>query len=391
MKKITVLILFIASLAVHGQEAKIDISNEKSECEKQLLKLDSEIDLLLKSIITLTEKGDSTSLKTALDIVNNTIRSKVSEYKLIQQTCLSNISLKVNSDLELISSNITNFEQKVKDKNAQLEDCNKKNNNEVANSLLKELKDLFKNSEEKQILIDKQNTKIDKLKTDSINIWKQFAHIQSDTVVLNKQIVDYKKELKNRDDMIEVYKDQKSLFSIGLAFGPNFDSKGDYTYLVSQDSTIQEKQVGIGANGMVSAVVSFEFKIPFMEKTSQKIFKWTESSKENRPFPGSYKFLLNVPLTETLLQDKENAIGIFNKKVALGLGFGIDVLKLANGKQSLSIFYIANFSPIKKLDVDYYSDYKFKEGYPNKIDLNNYVTYNEFNLTHFVGIYLSLF
>jgi hypothetical protein len=391
MKNLVLAFLLIISYYSYSQETNIDLSAIKSECEIDILNLNSEFEQLLKSINELTLKGDSTSLKTALDIVNNTFKSKVGEYKIIKESCLSKITKKVNDELGLIRTNIFNLEKRIEEKLIQLNDCNLRNNNEVANSLLRELKELFKNLEEKQTLIINQQAVIKKIKEDSVVITKLYSNLLIDTINLNKQIFTLKKDLEKKDAIIEVYKEKKSLFDVGLAFGPNFDSKGDYVYLVNEDSTIQENQVGIGANGMVSAVVSFEFKLAFLEKASQRAFKWSESTKENRFLPGTCKMLINIPLTETLFQDKENAIGLFNQKMALGLGAGIDLLKLANGKQSLSLFYIVNFSPVQRLDVDYYANYKFLEGYPNKIDLNNYVTYNELNITHFIGLYLSLF
>ncbi len=391
MKKTVLFLICILPILSMAQTARIDLSNQNSSCQSELIKLDVELENLLNTINELTVKGDSVNMKRALDIVNNSFKSKIKEYKKLQDECLKGITSKVNLDLEVINNIISDLEKRVEEKNSQLADCNLKNNNEVANSLLKELKVLFKNVEQKQILIDKQIAEIKRLKEDSVIVMKSYGEIKNDTIVLNKQIFSLKKDIEKKDAVIDVFKDKSSLFSIGLAFGPNFDNKGDYIYLVNGDSTIQEKQVGQGANGMVSAVVSFQFELPFMVKASQKAFKWNETSKKNIVLPGSYKFLLNVPLTETLFQDKENAIGIFNKKMALGFGFGIDILRLANGKQSLSAFYIVNFSPVTRLDTEYYSDYNFTEGYPNKIDLNNYVTYNEVNTTHFVGLYLSLF
>lgn len=379
--KIFLLLTLLLITNTYSQVNNIDISQQKNDCKNKLSESLNGIKAVLDNYNAILTTGDTAR---AINILNTSIGDKINPISEITDICLQSISASIDFQFESIKTQYESISQ-------TLAECNKRNNNEVANVLLSRLKELFDKLEQKERDLNNRDIRIEKLSKDSLALSNNIKNLTETARVKSLVIDSLKKEIEKKDIAIEIYREQKSLFNIGLAFGVNIDSKGDYNYLVNPDSTIQEKQVGVGGNGMVSAVASFEFLLPFIQSFSKNLFGWNDETKNNRPLPGYFKILLNIPLTETLYQDKENAIGLFNKKIALGIGVGLDLLRLGNGNQSLSIFYIINFSSVRKLQTEYYKDYKFSEGYPNKINLDNYVTITEPNTTHFIGLYLALF
>ncbi len=402
MKKLILLFVLIQlGFNIYSQsENKFNIDLKTQNCLEDFESFKSSMVEILELIPNYYKIQNPDSAEYVKDF-NFKIKSATEELDKLQEihdNCLSLYNGQIKKQLDEIQKM---YDELLENKNyfeKTLQDYNKQQSDIVAGVLLDKLSELFSRLEKKQTEIEGLKNNIDSLKNVVLKEKRDsIKFLKSNNLSLDKKIKDFDIKLQLANAELKGYKEKQSFFNVGLAFGVNFDNKGEYNYYVKPDSTLYEKNVGKGGNGMVSAIASFEFDI---NQVLDSLFNRKKSDAEklaelekNKFLPGTFKLLLNIPLTETLLQDKENAIGLFNKKMALGFGLGIDLLKSKNRKQSLTLFYIVNVSSVKKVDINYYTDfdYKFTEGYPNKIDVSNYETFNEPNITHFIGLYLSMF
>lgn len=115
---------------------------------------------------------------------------------------------------------------------------------------------------------------------------------------------------------------------LGLSFGFNYFFNGEEHYYVKQDSTIGSYGKKQGVSGMLSALVGYKLN-------------------------SKHSVLLNVPLGD-LSSSPNQAIGVFNKKVAGGLGYGYNV-------SDLSFILVVNIFPYDKLALEIVQDKKFEQ------------------------------
>lgn len=115
---------------------------------------------------------------------------------------------------------------------------------------------------------------------------------------------------------------------LGLSFGFNYFFNGEQNYYIKQDSTIGVYGKKHGVSGMLSALVGYKIK-------------------------PKHSVLLNVPLGD-LSGSPNQAIGVFNKKVAGGLGYGYTI-------SDLSFIVVVNIFPYDKLAIDIIENKKFEQ------------------------------
>lgn len=106
---------------------------------------------------------------------------------------------------------------------------------------------------------------------------------------------------------------------VGLSFGFNYFLNGQQNYYIKPDSTIGTFGNSQGVSGMLSALLGYRI----VEK---------------------YSVFLNVPLGD-ISPNPNQAIGVFNKKVAGGLGYGYNY-------KDLSLIVVVNIFPYEKLALE---------------------------------------
>ena len=112
---------------------------------------------------------------------------------------------------------------------------------------------------------------------------------------------------------------------LGLSFGFNYYTNGPRGYYIQEDSSIGIYGKSRGYSGMLSALIGY--------KVSDK-----------------HSILVNVPLGD-LSGNPNQTIGIFNKKIAGGLGYGYNI-------QNICIIGVVNMFPYEELAYDVVSNQK---------------------------------
>ncbi|MBT8327362.1 MAG: hypothetical protein KJP21_06540 [Bacteroidia bacterium] len=163
----------------------------------------------------------------------------------------------------------------------------------------------------------------------------QNTSVERDTleVEINRMV----QELHVRLEELEEKEDSKGLafnnMQLGLSFGFNYYTNAPKGYFIQADSSIGIFGESKGYSGMLSALLGY--------KISKK-----------------HSILVNIPLGD-LSGNASQAIGVFNKKIAGGLGYGYNI-------QNLSIIGVINMFPYEELAYDVVSDKKY-EGEPYTI------------------------
>lgn len=118
--------------------------------------------------------------------------------------------------------------------------------------------------------------------------------------------------------------------TVGISIGFNGFTNGELLYTVQVDSTIREEGKRCGFSAIISAVVSLNL-----------------SSTDN--------IVINIPLLE-VLKSKESAVGFFNERIALGVGYS---RRFFPDAPQIAIGAILNASPYNKLNYDSMKNRKF--------------------------------
>lgn len=148
----------------------------------------------------------------------------------------------------------------------------------------------------------------------------------------------------------------------GISIGFNYFWNNQKNYVVGFDSTIHEFGAGKGLSGIVSGVLS----IRMTEKNNHHI-------------------LVNIPLGD-FTSDANQAIGLFNKRMAVGLGYSYAGFK---NTPELSLSAIFNISPYKRIDYNLLSGIKFSEPYLTNLDPQRYGVTSEVSYSISLGIVYS--
>jgi hypothetical protein len=148
--------------------------------------------------------------------------------------------------------------------------------------------------------------------------------LQQQVQKLEKRILEL--ETEKQAATTSVFQD----IQVGLSFGFNYFLNGEQSYYLKQDSTIGAFGNKQGVSGMLSALLGYRI----LEKHS---------------------VFLNVPLGD-ISPNPNQAIGVFNKKVAGGLGYGFNY-------KDLSLIAVINIFPYRKPALELLENYKL-EGEP---------------------------
>jgi hypothetical protein len=143
-------------------------------------------------------------------------------------------------------------------------------------------------------------------------------------------------ELEKNSDESDVNMLEK--MQLGISFGFNYYFNGQEQYYIKPDSTIGAYGKKRGVSGMLSALMGYKLS----EKSS---------------------ILLNVPLGD-LSGNPNQALGIFNKKVAGGLGYGLN-------KGDISFIIVLNIFPYEKLALEIVEGKKYEQEPYTVADIEN--------------------
>ena len=181
-----------------------------------------------------------------------------------------------------------------------------------------------------------QTTQVLELKMQQLELNRQIELLQRDTTDLNREIQDLKETNNELNSELKGYKN--GVF-FGIGFGFNYFTSSPPKYYVKNDSTIGEYGNENGLSFILSGFMAYKIK----EKHS---------------------LIFNVPLGDVTNRE-EFKIGLFNQKMAGGIGYGRNL-------GNVSLIFIMNISPYESIESDLLADEKFEMEKYTKIDPQDY-------------------
>lgn len=172
--------------------------------------------------------------------------------------------------------------------------------------------DISRLGKEKSQLIDENKNLLEKNESLTIRLTTSEERLKSSTE-------------KNNELQVKIDK-FSSAVKFGLSIGFNYYFNNQKDYIVQIDSTVKELGSGNGASGIISGVVSIRL---------------TDDNRHN--------LVVNIPLGD-FTSGSDRAVGIFNNRIAVGLGYAYAPFQ--NSAPNLSFKAIFNMSPYQKIDYD---------------------------------------
>ncbi len=207
------------------------------------------------------------------------------------------------------------------------------------------------------VVYKKREAEIIGLKIDILKLEKQNYHLRLDTLKLSQRykksletISKIKTETKKLEKKIKYY-EHGSYW--GLSLGFNYFLNNPPNYYVKPDSTIGTLGTSNGLSFLISAIIGYKFN-------------------------GKHSFVFNVPLGD-FTQNSQNAIGLFNQKLAGGLGYGYHI-------SGVSIIAIINISPYERLDPQLLNTIKVDADAYSKFNINDYPTSTAYSPSFTLGL-----
>ena len=194
-----------------------------------------------------------------------------------------------------------------------------------------------------------RSTQVLELKMQQLELNRKIELLQRDTTDLNKEINLLKKENTELGNELSQYKN--GIF-FGIGFGFNYFTSSPPKYYIKNDSTIGEYGNENGLSFILSGFMAYKIK----EKHSL-IFNVTLGDVTNRV---------------------ECKIGLFNQKMAGGIGYGRNL-------GNVSLIFIMNISPYESIEKELLSEEKFDMEKYTKIDPRDYPSTTRYSPSFTIG------
>lgn len=198
-------------------------------------------------------------------------------------------------------------------------------------------------------LQEPSSTQVLGLKMQQLELSRQIELLQRDTVDLKKEIVTLQTENMALGKELSQYKN--GIF-FGIGFGFNYFTSSPPKYYVKNDSTIGEYGNENGLSFILSGFMAYKIK----EKHS---------------------LIFNVPLGDVTNRE-EFKIGLFNQKMAGGIGYGRNL-------GNVSLIFIMNISPYESIERELLAEEKFDMEKYTKIDPRDYPSTTRYSPSFTLG------
>jgi hypothetical protein len=195
------------------------------------------------------------------------------------------------------------------------------------------------------------------LKIENQNLRKQNYYLRMDTIRWSERCkkageneAKWKYQTKALEKKLKLYEHGTYW---GLSLGFKYFLNNPPNYYIKPDSTIGTIGSPKGISFLVSAIVGYKFN----EKHS---------------------FIFNVPLGD-FTRNSQNAIGLFNQKLAGGLGYGYHI-------SGVAVIGIINISPYEKLAPEILGGKKIEGDVYSKLNLKDYPTSAAYSPSFTIGM-----
>lgn len=331
--------------------------------------------LVLRSpIYSQTTSALTTNLQSQLDVVAskisggdlegaksdlNSVRTNLAQFEAYKEAAVESERKQYELVIKPLNEKIASLEQTVKDLEDKIVILKKGNETET----LKIVEGILVKRNEQQVKIDELKTENGELKKTREDLSKENSELKvsiATTTVTNGNL---QKDLEAINSEINKY---KSVVKIGLAIG--FDSYwgNQRDYVVQKDSTIKEIGNGKGITGLISGVMTIRMSKPESNKIQHSI-------------------VINVPLLD-IFNSSDKAVGLFNNRAAVGLGYAISPFK---DTPQLSFTGIFNASPFQKLDYEALKNEKVTLQKYSKLKPDDFGATSSISFSFTVGVIYS--
>lgn len=287
---------------------------------------------------------DRNNLRYAVKYVD-TAKQNLSNLAVINQYNLDNQRKEFEVKLNILNDTI----QKRNDKIVDLRNTVTLLKSSVTESTLKAVEGIMQRADEYKNL-EKER---DDFKT-------KIALLQGDTLILRKECKILNENYTKLQDELKTY---ASSVKFGLSIGFNLYANNQLEYIVQNDGKISEEGSRTGVSGILSGVVSI--------RTSKKLTG------------GS--IVINIPLGD-FTSNSNSAIGIFNNRVAVGLGYSLTPF---NNVPNLAFSGIFNLSPYQRLNYDRIKDKIFNLPEYTRLKPEDYGAINDICYSFTFGLVYS--
>jgi len=209
---------------------------------------------------------------------------------------------------------------------------------------------------------DVKSTRIAELESENAQLVTDYETI----LEIKSELGRNEEKVKNLQEENKQLKDKMNIFSsavrAGLSIGFNYFWNNQRDFIVGLDSIATELGDGRGMSGIISGVVAVRL---------------TQNNKSH--------LIINIPLGD-FTSSADQAVGLFNNRAAVGLGYAISPFV---NTPHLAFTGIFNISPYQKIDPNLIRDFKFNDPYFTKLDPDRYGATSEVSYSFTFGIIYS--
>lgn len=337
-------ILFFALFII----GNIYCQNEKLEPSTSFI---NQINKINSSVSKIQELIKNEKLQEAEKIINN-LPKEINGFEFLYSSDVTKIYENNQAEIKKLKENLTNLKEKI----ATLNDENKI----LKSDTNKEIVIFLENFLAKKDLSDKKISELEdeneNLNSEKIKLIETKATAKAEIVRLNDSIKVLKKSnLEINEKLNSIYSSVK----IGLSIGFNRFVNNELDYIVRADSTVRETGNSSGTSGLISAVIAIRL------------------DKENK-----HNAIINIPLGD-FTSDPTQAVGIFNRRIAVGLGYA---RRISKDTPNLLLSGSFNISPYEQIDFSEIKDRKFNLQEFTRLDPKNFGSSTNYSYSFTFGI-----
>jgi hypothetical protein len=256
------------------------------------------------------------------------IKLDLEQFKAYESASVDKVKTELSQEITKLKGEATVNSQTISDLTKQLQIARTDKTNEILKFVETIIRERDNSQQVLQQSIKDKNElqlKVDALIKEKENLLTSNALSQDEA----KRLKDKNIELDNK---LETY---SSSVKLGLSIGFNYYWNNQVDYIVQANSQVKESGSPEGLSGIISGVVTIRL-----------------SSKDKFP---QHNAVINIPLGD-FTSSSDRAVGIFNNRIAVGLGYSLTPFKNA---PNLSFTGIFNVSPYQKIDYDLIKDINF--------------------------------
>jgi hypothetical protein len=256
------------------------------------------------------------------------IKLDLEQFKAYEAASVDKVQTDLNQVINKLKAEAVLKDQTISDLTKQLQIARTDKTNEI----LKFVEAIIRERDNSQQILQQSTKDKEELQLKYDNLIKTKETLVADNTLLNSEVQRLKDKNIELSDKLETY---SSSVKLGLSIGFNYYWNNQVDYIVQANSKVKESGSPEGMSGIISGVVIIRL------------------SKKNK-FP-QHNAVINIPLGD-FTSGSDRAVGIFNNRIAVGLGYSLTPFENA---PSLSFTAIFNVSPYQKIDYDLIKDINF--------------------------------